>query len=29
MIETNLAIIGAGFAGIAAGYAAREKILTR
>ena len=25
MIETNLAIIGAGFAGIAAGYAAREK----
>ena len=25
MIETNLAIIGAGFAGIAAGYAAQEK----
>lgn len=28
MIKTNLAIIGAGFAGIAAGYAAKEKNLT-
>ena len=27
MLETNLAIIGAGFAGIAAGYAAKEKNL--